>query len=145
MCRTLSSSSSACLASAAWNLCMNVLCSPCPLPKGMMGAYGPPYMPMQGPHEGLLSVAPMPPHLPPHHLQQGMPGYPGMPHQGKGPLSQPHLLSHMQSCLSCWRGLPGPRAAQPELHSDLSKPTINLISHIIQKKKTTHNYPHSNM
>ncbi|KAK2915136.1 protein polybromo-1-like isoform X2 [Channa argus] len=55
---------------------------------GMMGAYGPPYMPMQGPHEGLLSVAPMSPHpaggahLPPHHLQQGMPGYPGMPHQG---------------------------------------------------------------
>uniref|UniRef100_A0A3P8T0U5 Protein polybromo-1 n=1 Tax=Amphiprion percula TaxID=161767 RepID=A0A3P8T0U5_AMPPE len=56
--------------------------------EGMMGAYGPPYMPMQGPHEGLLSVATMPPHpaggphLPPHHLQQGMPGYPGMPHQG---------------------------------------------------------------
>ncbi|XP_035517884.1 polybromo 1, like isoform X2 [Morone saxatilis] len=56
--------------------------------SGMMGAYGPPYMPMQGPHEGLLSVAPMPPHpaggphLPPHHLQQGMPGYPGMLHQG---------------------------------------------------------------
>lgn len=79
------------LASAACNLCMNVLCSPRPLPKGMIGAYGPPYMPMQGPHEGLLSVAPMPPHpaggpnLPPHHLHQGMPGYPGMPHQGKGP------------------------------------------------------------
>ncbi|XP_037534640.1 protein polybromo-1 [Nematolebias whitei] len=50
--------------------------------SGMMGAYGPPYMPMQGPHEGLLSVAPMPHHLPPHHLQQGMPGYPGIPHQG---------------------------------------------------------------
>ncbi|XP_069000505.1 protein polybromo-1-like isoform X1 [Embiotoca jacksoni] len=56
--------------------------------SGMMGGYGPPYMPMQGPHEGLLSVAPMlthpagGPHLPPHHLQQGMPGYPGMPHQG---------------------------------------------------------------
>ncbi|XP_029006635.1 protein polybromo-1-like isoform X2 [Betta splendens] len=55
---------------------------------GMMGAYGSPYMPMQGPHEGLLSVAPMPPHpaggahLPPHHLQQGLLGYPGMPHQG---------------------------------------------------------------
>ncbi|CAG06951.1 unnamed protein product, partial [Tetraodon nigroviridis] len=55
--------------------------------EGMMGAY-PPYMPMQGPHEGLLSVAPMPPHpvggphLPPHHLQQAMPGYPGMLHQG---------------------------------------------------------------
>lgn len=58
-------------------------------PQGMMGAY-PPYMPMQGPHEGLLSVAPMAPHpvgghhLPPHHLQQAMPGYPGMLHQGKG-------------------------------------------------------------
>ncbi|KAM9758914.1 polybromo 1, like isoform 3-T3 [Menidia menidia] len=56
--------------------------------SGMMGAYGPPYMPMQGPHEGLLSVAPMPPHpvggphLHPQHLQLGMPGYPGMPHQG---------------------------------------------------------------
>ncbi|XP_061779568.1 protein polybromo-1-like [Nerophis lumbriciformis] len=57
--------------------------------SGMMGAYGPPYMPMQGPHEGLLSVVTMPPyptgghHLPPHHLQQGgMPGYPGMLHQG---------------------------------------------------------------
>ncbi|XP_075893553.1 polybromo 1, like isoform X2 [Nelusetta ayraudi] len=55
---------------------------------GMMGAYGPPYMPMQGSHEGLLSVAPMSPHpaggphLPPHHLGQGMPGYPGMLHQG---------------------------------------------------------------
>lgn len=54
----------------------------------MMGAYGPPYMPMQGSHEGLLSVATMPPHpaggphLPPHHLGQGMPGYPGMLHQG---------------------------------------------------------------
>ncbi|XP_049589991.1 protein polybromo-1 isoform X1 [Syngnathus scovelli] len=57
--------------------------------SGMMGAYGPPYMPMQGPHEGLLSVAPMSPyqaggpHLPPHHLHQGgMPGYPGMLHHG---------------------------------------------------------------
>uniref|UniRef100_A0AAQ4RC94 Polybromo 1, like n=1 Tax=Gasterosteus aculeatus aculeatus TaxID=481459 RepID=A0AAQ4RC94_GASAC len=49
--------------------------------------YGQPYMPMQGPHEGLLSVATMLPHhaggplLPHHHLQQGMPGYPGMLHQ----------------------------------------------------------------
>lgn len=78
------------LVSPACHLCMDMLSSPRTLPKGMMGAYGPPYMPMQGPHEGLLSVAPMPPHptggphLPPHHLQQGMPGYPGMPHQGKG-------------------------------------------------------------
>lgn len=82
-------SSSACH-SAACHSCMDMLLSsPHPLPQGMMGAY-PPYMPMQGPHEGLLSVAPMPPHpvggphLPPHHLQQGMPGYPGMLHQGKG-------------------------------------------------------------
>ncbi|XP_057701945.1 polybromo 1, like isoform X1 [Corythoichthys intestinalis] len=57
--------------------------------SGMMGAYGPPYMPMQGPHEGLLSVAPLSPyqaggaHLHPHHLQPGgMPGYPGMVHHG---------------------------------------------------------------
>nr|XP_043879849.1 protein polybromo-1-like isoform X2 [Solea senegalensis] len=48
--------------------------------SGMMGAYGPPYMSMQGPHEGLLSVATMSPHpaggpyLHPHHLQQGMMG-----------------------------------------------------------------------
>lgn len=77
------------------------ICCPCPLPQGMMGAYGPPYMPMQGPHEGLLSVAQMPPHpaggphLPPHHLQQGMPGYPGMLHQGKG-----HCPSHACSVTS---------------------------------------------
>lgn len=82
-----------------------------PPTKGMMGAYGPPYMPMQGSHEGLLSVAPMPPHpaggphLPPHHLGQGMPGYPGMLHQGKGRLSQPHpVLSVLLE-----GGLPGPR------------------------------------
>lgn len=86
------------LESAACHLCMDMLSSPHPLPQGMMGAYGPPYMPMQGPHEGLLSVAPMPPHpaggahLPSLHLQQGMPGYPGMPHQGKG-----HCPSH--TCL----------------------------------------------
>ncbi|XP_041743789.2 polybromo 1, like isoform X4 [Coregonus clupeaformis] len=55
---------------------------------GMMGAYGPPYsMPMQGPHEGLLGMGPMPPHhmgpMPPQHLQPGMPGYhPGMPYPG---------------------------------------------------------------
>ncbi|XP_077581502.1 polybromo 1, like isoform X2 [Stigmatopora nigra] len=57
--------------------------------SGMMGAYGPPYMPMQGPHEGLLSVAPLSPYqaggplLASHHLQPGvMPGYPGMVHHG---------------------------------------------------------------
>lgn len=106
------------------------ICCPCPLPQGMMGAYGPPYMPMQGPHEGLLSVAQMSPHpaggphLPPHHLQQGMPGYPGMLHQGKGhsPSHESHVLSHIQSCLSCWRGLPGPQVAAPAVLSEHSKP-----------------------
>ncbi|CAJ1050640.1 polybromo 1%2C like isoform X2 [Xyrichtys novacula] len=89
---------------------------------GMMGAYGPPYMPMQGPHEGLLSVAPMPPHpagglhLPPHHLQQGMPGYPGMPHQGmmgpgmNGMAGSPAQGNYMQQ-----PGMfsPGPHAPPP--------------------------------
>ncbi|XP_041638497.1 polybromo 1, like [Cheilinus undulatus] len=90
--------------------------------SGMMGAYGPPYMPMQGPHEGLLSVAPMPPHpaggpyLPPHHLQQGMPGYPGMPHQGmmgpgmNGMAGSPAQGNYMQQ-----PGMfsPGPHAPPP--------------------------------
>uniref|UniRef100_A0A8C5H8V9 Protein polybromo-1 n=1 Tax=Gouania willdenowi TaxID=441366 RepID=A0A8C5H8V9_GOUWI len=58
--------------------------------SGMMGAYGTPYMPMQGPHEGLLSVVTMSPHptggpLLPHHYQQGMPGYPGIPGQHAPP------------------------------------------------------------
>uniref|UniRef100_A0A8C3ACB6 Protein polybromo-1 n=1 Tax=Cyclopterus lumpus TaxID=8103 RepID=A0A8C3ACB6_CYCLU len=79
--------------------------------SGMMGAYGPPYMSMQGPHEGLLSVATMLPYpaggplLPHHHLQHGMPGYPGMPHQGKV-----HCPSH-----TCSPGMfsPGPHAPPP--------------------------------
>ncbi|XP_065810844.1 polybromo 1, like isoform X3 [Labrus bergylta] len=88
---------------------------------GMMGAY-PPYMSMQGPHEGLLSVAPMPPHpaggpfLSPHHLQQGMPGYPGMPHQGmmgpgmNGMAGSPAQGNYMQQ-----PGMfsPGPHAPPP--------------------------------
>uniref|UniRef100_UPI0037E8AB68 polybromo 1, like isoform X1 n=1 Tax=Semicossyphus pulcher TaxID=241346 RepID=UPI0037E8AB68 len=88
--------------------------------SGMMRAYGPPYMPMQGPHEGLLSVAPMPPvgglHLSPHHLQQGMPGYPGMPHQGmmapgmNGMAGSPAQGNYMQQ-----PGMfsPGPHAPPP--------------------------------
>ncbi|XP_020484660.1 polybromo 1, like isoform X2 [Labrus bergylta] len=89
--------------------------------SGMMGAY-PPYMSMQGPHEGLLSVAPMPPHpaggpfLSPHHLQQGMPGYPGMPHQGmmgpgmNGMAGSPAQGNYMQQ-----PGMfsPGPHAPPP--------------------------------
>ncbi|XP_029286724.1 polybromo 1, like isoform X3 [Cottoperca gobio] len=89
---------------------------------GMMGAYGTPYMPMQGPHEGLLSVAPMSPHpaggpfLPLHHLQQGMPGYPGMPHQGmmgagmNGMAGSPGQGNYMQQ-----PGMfsPGPHAPPP--------------------------------
>ncbi|KAM7006553.1 polybromo 1, like isoform 2-T2 [Tautogolabrus adspersus] len=90
--------------------------------SGMMGAYGPPYMPMQGPHEGLLSVAPMPPHpaggpyLSPHHLQQGMPGYPGMLYQGmmgpgmNGMAGSPAQGNYMQQ-----PGMfsPGPHAPPP--------------------------------
>ncbi|XP_029286722.1 polybromo 1, like isoform X1 [Cottoperca gobio] len=90
--------------------------------SGMMGAYGTPYMPMQGPHEGLLSVAPMSPHpaggpfLPLHHLQQGMPGYPGMPHQGmmgagmNGMAGSPGQGNYMQQ-----PGMfsPGPHAPPP--------------------------------
>ncbi|XP_029286723.1 polybromo 1, like isoform X2 [Cottoperca gobio] len=79
--------------------------------SGMMGAYGTPYMPMQGPHEGLLSVAPMSPHpaggpfLPLHHLQQGMMGagmngMAGSPGQGNY-MQQPGMFS------------PGPHAPPP--------------------------------
>ncbi|KAI1892708.1 hypothetical protein AGOR_G00136330 [Albula goreensis] len=55
--------------------------------SGMMGAYGPPIMPMQGPLEGMAGMGSMPPHhmgVPamPHHLQPGMPGFPGMPYPG---------------------------------------------------------------
>ncbi|XP_061114170.1 polybromo 1, like isoform X3 [Conger conger] len=53
---------------------------------GMMGGYGPPMMPMQGPHEG-IGMGSMPLHhmgVPAlhHHLQPGMPGFPGMPYPG---------------------------------------------------------------
>ncbi|XP_078802847.1 polybromo 1, like isoform X2 [Oryzias latipes] len=71
--------------------------------SGMMGTYGSPYMPMQGPHEGLLSVAQMPPHsaglphLPPHRLLQGMMGsvmngIAGSPAQGNF-IQQPGMFS----------------------------------------------------
>ncbi|KAI3370004.1 hypothetical protein L3Q82_024808, partial [Scortum barcoo] len=90
--------------------------------SGMMGAYGPPYM--QGPHEGLLSVAPMPPHpaggphLPPHHLQQGMPGYPGMLHQGKG-----HCPSHTRSITSSRVSPAGGVYLVHRLHSLINSPS----------------------
>lgn len=93
-----------------------------PHSQGMMGAYGPPYMPMHGPHEGLLSVATMSPHpagghhLPPHHLQHGVPGYPGMPHQGKGRCS-----SHTCSVTSS-RAAP---AAGVHLARGLSRLAVN--------------------
>uniref|UniRef100_A0A8C5FBT8 Polybromo 1, like n=1 Tax=Gadus morhua TaxID=8049 RepID=A0A8C5FBT8_GADMO len=85
--------------------------------EGMMGAYGPQYMPMQGPHEGLLSVAPMPPlHLggPPmatHHLQQGM-HYPGMPHPGmNGMAGSPNPGTHYMQQPGMYS--PGPQAPPP--------------------------------
>ncbi|XP_076870384.1 polybromo 1, like isoform X1 [Brachyhypopomus gauderio] len=56
---------------------------------GMMGNYGPPFMPMQGPPEGMMGMGGTSPHpmgvapLPPHHyLPPGMTGYPGMPSPG---------------------------------------------------------------
>ncbi|XP_042563729.1 protein polybromo-1 isoform X5 [Clupea harengus] len=53
---------------------------------GMMGTYGPPMMPHQGP-DGMVSIPGMPSHLMgipvlPHHLPHGMPGFPGMPYLG---------------------------------------------------------------
>ncbi|XP_056606177.1 polybromo 1, like isoform X1 [Triplophysa dalaica] len=59
-----------------------------PVP-GMMGNYGSPYMPMQGPPEGMMGMGGTPPHhmgvplLPSqHYLPPGMAGYPGMPLPG---------------------------------------------------------------
>lgn len=54
-----------------------------------MGNYGPPFMPMQGPPEGMMGMGGTPPHpmgvppLPPqHYFPPGMAGYPGMPPPG---------------------------------------------------------------
>uniref|UniRef100_A0A3B4B2Y4 Protein polybromo-1 n=1 Tax=Periophthalmus magnuspinnatus TaxID=409849 RepID=A0A3B4B2Y4_9GOBI len=85
--------------------------------EGMMGAYGPPYMPMQGPHEGLLSVATMSPHpsgVPhlPHHLHHGMPGYPGMPHQGKGTVPATPAQSQAPGLYSPGQHAPPPYPGQ---------------------------------
>uniref|UniRef100_A0A672QK67 Protein polybromo-1 n=1 Tax=Sinocyclocheilus grahami TaxID=75366 RepID=A0A672QK67_SINGR len=58
-------------------------------PPSIMGNYGLPYMPMQGPSEGMMGMGGTPPHpmgvpqLPSqHYLLPGMAGYPGMPHPG---------------------------------------------------------------
>uniref|UniRef100_A0A8C2L4U9 Protein polybromo-1 n=1 Tax=Cyprinus carpio TaxID=7962 RepID=A0A8C2L4U9_CYPCA len=68
---------------------MGMLNQSMPPVPGMMGNYGPPYMPMQGPSEGMMGMGGTPPHsmgvpqLPSHHyLLPGMAGYPGMPHPG---------------------------------------------------------------
>lgn len=139
---SVSSSSSSACSVAAWNLCMDVLCSPRLPPKGMMGTYGSPYMPMQGPHEGLLSVAQMPPHpaglphLPPHHLHQGMPGYPGMPHQGKG-----HRPSHTCSVSSSLVSPAGGVYLVHRLHSlsySLSSPSYLVSNRSFTANIQTH-------
>ncbi|KAM9482460.1 polybromo 1, like isoform 1-T2 [Clarias gariepinus] len=56
---------------------------------GMMGNYGPPFMPMQGPPDGMMGMGGTPPHtmgvpaLPPqHYFTSSMAGYPGMLHPG---------------------------------------------------------------
>lgn len=58
--------------------------------QGMMGNYGPPFMPMQGPPDGMMGMGGTPPHtmgvpaLPPqHYFTSSMAGYPGMLHPGK--------------------------------------------------------------
>lgn len=80
--------------------------------QGMMGGYGP-MMPMQGPHEGMVGMGSMPLHhmgVPAlhHHLQPGMPGFPGMPYPGKDtPYHFPPSHAHaVASCLPLtrWRG-----------------------------------------
>lgn len=55
--------------------------------QGMMGNYGPPFMPMQGPPDGMMGMGGTPPHpmglpaLPPqHYFTSGMAGYPGKKH-----------------------------------------------------------------
>ncbi|XP_051568786.1 protein polybromo-1-like isoform X3 [Myxocyprinus asiaticus] len=67
---------------------MGMLNQAMPPVPGMMGNYGPPYMPMQCP-EGMVGMGGTPPHhmgvpqLPPqHYLPPGMAGYPGMPPLG---------------------------------------------------------------
>ncbi|XP_036068011.1 polybromo 1, like isoform X2 [Oryzias melastigma] len=91
--------------------------------SGMMGTYGSPYMPMQGPHEGLLSVAQMPPHpaglphLPPHHLHQGMMGsvmngIAGSPAQGNF-IQQPGMFSPGQHAPPPYPGQGQPSHLQP--------------------------------
>ncbi|KAK0142635.1 Protein polybromo-1 [Merluccius polli] len=102
---------------------MGMIIQTMPPVSGMMGAYGQPYMPTQGPHEGLLSVAPMPPlHLggPPlaaHHLQ-GMP-YPGMPHPGmmapgmNGMAGSPAPGNHFMQQAGMYSPAPPPYPGQP--------------------------------
>lgn len=88
------------------------------LTQGMMGAYGPPFMPMQGPPpEGMMGMGGVPPHpmgvpMPlshQHQLPAGMPGYPGMPHPGKEQKlparSSPVTLLSDGLCSPWWRGL----------------------------------------
>ncbi|XP_041130256.1 protein polybromo-1-like isoform X3 [Polyodon spathula] len=55
--------------------------------SGMMGGYGLPMQPLQGPVDGMLSMGSMQPHhlgvSPlPHHLQPGMPGIPDLSYSG---------------------------------------------------------------
>lgn len=65
--------------------------------QGMMGNYGPPFMQMQGPPDGMMGMGGTPPHsmgvpaLPPqHYFTSGMAGYPGMPPPGK---KHPHVCN----------------------------------------------------
>uniref|UniRef100_A0A673MT31 Protein polybromo-1 n=1 Tax=Sinocyclocheilus rhinocerous TaxID=307959 RepID=A0A673MT31_9TELE len=92
--------------------------------EGMMGNYGPPYMSMQGPSEGMMGMGGTPPHpmgvpqLPSqHYLLPGMAGYPGMPHLGKNSDAKAeadcHLCLYFSLSLSSQMGGYGPGQAPP--------------------------------
>lgn len=74
----------------------------------MMGNYGPPFMPMQGPPDGMMGMGGTPPHpmgvtaLPPqHYFASGMAGYPGMPHPGKKHPRVCNFTSQPETNITC--------------------------------------------
>lgn len=73
-----------------------------------MGNYGPPFMPMQGPPDGMMGMGGTPPHpmgvtaLPPqHYFTSGMAGYPGMPHPGKKHPRVCNFTSQPETNITC--------------------------------------------
>lgn len=76
--------------------------------QGMMGNYGPPFMPMQDPADGMMGMSVTTPHpmgvpaLPPqHYFTSGMAGYPGMPPPGKKHPQVCHFTSQPEINIIC--------------------------------------------